>query len=74
MPGSPDGWNRRLSGGFPSPEQLLDWLAKNRPAEQLVLRDYSLPNLFAGQDRISGMVDLGLCGRFLSGLLPGAVF
>ena len=55
-------------------EQLLDWLAKNRPAEQLVLRDYSLPNLFAGQDRISGMVDLGLCGRFLSGLLPGAVF
>ncbi len=51
-------------GGFKDPEELLQWLVANRPQEEPVLShgDYSLPNLFACHDKITGFIDLGKTG------------
>ena len=50
--------------GFQSPEELLSWLERNRPEEDIVLThgDFCLPNIFASEDRISGYIDLGKMG------------
>lgn len=51
-------------GGFRSPKHLLEWLEENRPAEELVLShgDFCLPNIFAGEGRPGGFIDLGKTG------------
>ena len=51
-------------GGFESPAQLLDWLIKNKPKEELVLShgDYCLPNVFAQGEKVCGFIDLGCAG------------
>lgn len=51
-------------GGFASPEKLLCWLEEHRPEEDPVLShgDYCLPNVFFGDGRVSGFLDLGRCG------------
>lgn len=50
--------------GFSNPEELLVWLEKNRPQEDIVLThgDFCLPNVFIDNDRISGFIDLGKMG------------
>ncbi len=50
--------------GFNNPEELIDWLEKNKPTEDLVLThgDYCLPNIFAEDDKINGFIDLGKMG------------
>lgn len=50
--------------GFSSPEELLAWLKEHRPPEEAVLShgDFSLPNIFARGDQVSGYVDLGKTG------------
>lgn len=51
-------------GDFDTPQELLDWLIRNRPDEKLVLShgDFSLPNLFFKDDSLSGFIDLGRAG------------
>lgn len=51
--------------GFRDPEDLLEWLKDNRPKEELVLShgDYCLPNIFFENEKVSGFIDLGRCGR-----------
>ena len=51
--------------GFRDPAHLLDWLMENRPEEEFVFShgDFCLPNLFVKNDKISGFLDLGKCGR-----------
>ena len=51
-------------GGFRNPEELLRWLERNRPQEDIVLThgDFCLPNIFAEGNRISGFIDLGKMG------------
>ena len=51
-------------GGFRPPEHLLAWLKDNRPEEELVFShgDCCLPNLFADESGITGMIDLGRSG------------
>lgn len=50
--------------GFQNPEELLEWLKANRPAEDLVLShgDYCLPNVFANDSGVCGFIDLGRAG------------
>lgn len=50
--------------GFHSPEELMKWLEENRPEEELVFShgDFSMPNIFAAGDKISGFIDLGRMG------------
>ena len=50
--------------GFRNPEELLCWLEENRPPEDLVFShgDFSLPNIFAHENQISGFIDLGKAG------------
>lgn len=50
--------------GFESPAKLFDWLIKHRPQETLVLShgDYCLPNIFCGDNGLSGLIDLGYAG------------
>lgn len=50
--------------GFNSPEDLLKWLKENKPEEELALThgDFSLQNIFAENDKISGFIDLGKAG------------
>ncbi len=50
--------------GFSGPEDLLVWLEKNRPKEDIVLThgDFCLPNVFIDNDKISGFIDLGKMG------------
>lgn len=50
--------------GFESPQKLLDWLAQNRPEEDLVFShgDFCLPNIFIQNGKISGFIDLGQAG------------
>ena len=52
------------SGGFESPEALLEWLKSHRPPEDIVLThgDFCLPNIFADGETISGLIDLGKMG------------
>ncbi len=52
------------AGGFSDPEELLVWLERNRPEEDIVLThgDFCLPNIFADGDEISGFIDLGKMG------------
>lgn len=51
-------------GGFASPAALLEWLERNRPAEEETLShgDYCLPNVFGCGARVSGYIDLGKAG------------
>lgn len=51
-------------GGFEGPAQLLEWLCENRPQETPVLShgDFTLPNVFIENGRISGFIDLGRAG------------
>lgn len=72
-------------GGFRDPAHLLEWLERNRPAEESVLShgDFCLPNLFGTGSRPAGFIDLGkagvadrwcdiaLCYRSLSANLEG---
>lgn len=72
-------------GGFRNPAHLLEWLERNRPAEESVLShgDFCLPNLFGLGNRPVGFIDLGkagvadrwcdiaLCYRSLSANLEG---
>lgn len=46
--------------GFKNPRELLDWLIKNRPDEDLVLShgDFCLPNIFFSKNAVSGFIDL----------------
>lgn len=50
--------------GFRDPAELLDWLEKHRPQEDLVFShgDYCLPNLFLKDGKVSGFIDLGRSG------------
>jgi len=50
--------------GFSNPVELLTWLEKNCPQEDIVLThgDFCLPNIFIDNDRISGFIDLGKMG------------
>lgn len=50
--------------GFAGPKELLVWLEKNRPKEDIVLThgDFCLPNVFIDRDKISGFIDLGKMG------------
>lgn len=50
--------------GFANPEQLLQWLYDNQPAEEPVLShgDYCLPNIFLHENDVSGYIDLGRAG------------
>ena len=50
--------------GFASPEELIDWLERNRPEEDIVLThgDFCLPNIFIHNDKISGFIDNGKMG------------
>lgn len=73
------------TGGFRDPAHLLEWLERNRPAEESVLShgDFCLPNLFGAGSRPTGFIDLGkagvadrwcdiaLCYRSLSANLEG---
>lgn len=47
--------------GFKNPGELLGWLVKNRPQEDLVLShgDFCLPNIFLSGNSVSGFIDLG---------------
>lgn len=47
--------------GFSNQEELLVWLEKNRPQEDIVLThgDFCLPNVFIDNDKISGFIDFG---------------
>lgn len=49
--------------GFKDPEDLLRWLAANRPEEEKVLShgDFCLPNIFIDNDKFS-FIDLGRTG------------
>lgn len=51
--------------GFSSPEALLDWLENNRPEEEFVFShgDFSLPNILADKDCVTGFIDLGKMGN-----------
>ena len=51
-------------GGFKNPSELLEWLEKNRPIENLVFThgDYGLPNVLTSNGVISGFIDLGRAG------------
>ena len=50
--------------GFKDPNELLEWLKRNRPDEDIVLThgDYCLPNIFVKDGNISGFIDLGKMG------------
>ena len=50
--------------GFADPKALLDWLAANRPEEELVFShgDYCLPNVFLEDGKVCGFLDLGRAG------------
>lgn len=50
--------------GFANPEELLVWLEKNRPEEDMVLThgDFCLPNIMTADNQISGFIDLGKMG------------
>ena len=50
--------------GFRDLEDLLNYLEKNRPQEELVLShgDFCLPNIFIKDDVLSGFIDLGQMG------------
>lgn len=50
--------------GFKNPKDLLHWLERNRPEEDLVLShgDYCLPNVFLSDGQVTGFIDLGHCG------------
>ena len=50
--------------GFRDPAELLKWLYVNRPEEEPVLShgDFCLPNIFFGEDRVTGYIDLGRAG------------
>lgn len=72
-------------GGFKNPKELLAWLIKNRPQEELVIShgDFCLPNIFFMEGKLSGVIDLGktcvadkyqdiaLCYRSLTNNLDG---
>ncbi len=51
-------------GGFKNPQDLLEWLYNNQPAEDFVLShgDFCLPNVFIENDKFSGFVDVGKMG------------
>ena len=51
-------------GGFSGPEELFEWLRRNRPEETPVLShgDFCLPNVFLLDGQVSGFLDLGRCG------------
>jgi len=51
-------------GGFRDPQDLLDWLERNRPEEEIVFShgDYCLPNIFAKEGQFTGFIDLGRGG------------
>lgn len=51
-------------GGFQDPQELLDWLWKEKPEEELIFShgDFCLPNLFIQDDHINGFIDLGNAG------------
>ena len=50
--------------GFENPSELLKWLETHRPLEDLTLThgDFCLPNLFAKDSSISGLIDWGRAG------------
>lgn len=50
--------------GFKDPMELLEWLYKNKPKEELTLShgDYCLPNIFGIKYNITGYIDLGKMG------------
>ncbi|WP_159459717.1 APH(3') family aminoglycoside O-phosphotransferase [Scatolibacter rhodanostii] len=52
------------SNGFRSPKDLLSWLKRNRPVENVTFThgDYCLPNIFLQGGEISGFIDLGGSG------------
>ncbi len=52
-------------GAFRDPEALLFWLKENRPEEDFVLSHggFCLPNILFEGDTLSGLIDLGGCGK-----------
>jgi len=52
------------STGFSSPSALFEWLVKHRPQEHKVFShgDYCLPNIFCGEQGVTGLIDLGYAG------------
>ncbi len=50
--------------GFSDPKALLAWLKDHRPPMDPALShgDFCLPNLFLQGERVSGYLDLGMCG------------
>lgn len=55
-------WEERTP--FNSPEELYEYLALNKPKEELVFShgDYCLPNIFLEGGEITGFIDLGRAG------------
>ena len=60
--GQPDTYG---PGGFASPAALFDWLVRHRPEEKVVFShgDYCLPNIFANDNGLTGMIDIGMAGK-----------
>lgn len=52
-------------GGFANPAALFDWLCRHVPSYTVhfVHGDCCLPNILVENDRISGFVDVGRCGK-----------
>ncbi len=52
------------AGGFKNPEDLYDWLVRNKPSCDLVFShgDFCLPNIFLSDTGVSGFIDLGDAG------------
>ena len=50
--------------GFKDPQELLDWLCKNKPDYEPVLShgDFCLPNVFIKDGKVSGFIDLDRTG------------
>lgn len=51
-------------GSFANPEELLNFLIKNKPEEELVLShgDLTLENMIIKDDKLAAVIDLGLTG------------
>lgn len=51
-------------GGFESPYALLEWLERNKPAQELCVShgDLCLPNIIINGDKLSALIDIGDMG------------
>lgn len=58
-------WNKETERRFSSPQELLEYLIKNRPEKEdlaFTHGDYCLPNVFGIKSEVAGFIDLGNAG------------